>query len=321
MFKIWVAGCCIGGLVACTGPGHRAWWRELPAPSGPLAEYRFDWELSGDPELAPLQVFDDGRHTWLQYPVDTPVPAVFERHSGGDRLLYPEREAGYLRIQGVPAHLVIRGAQQWAHARRAGSAPPVAAQAAPESVAASAAASPFPASAAAASPILGVPAPAPTASSVALAAPALSMPVATRSDPIQPVATQPAATPPAATQPPAMQPAATQPTVARPVPPQAGPDAGFRVAPADGTLRKALAGWAHDAGWVFDAEHWAVDVDIPIAGTAVFPGAFKEAVRSVLAATELGDRPLQPCFYANQVLRVIPLAQRCDRTAAPGDDA
>jgi hypothetical protein len=39
------------------------------------------------------------------------------------------------------------------------------------------------------------------------------------------------------------------------------------------------------------------------------------AVRHLLAATELSERPLQPCFYSNQVLRVVPYAQACDRTA------
>lgn len=89
----------------------------------------------------------------------------------------------------------------------------------------------------------------------------------------------------------------------------------FQVSPADENIRKALGRWARDAGWVFKAEHWAVDVDIPLAGSAVLGDEFRPAVRALLAATELGERPLQPCFYANRVLRVIPLAQRCDRTA------
>jgi hypothetical protein len=38
----------------------------------------------------------------------------------------------------------------------------------------------------------------------------------------------------------------------------------------------------------------------------------------LIEATELSDRPLQPCFYANQVLRVVPLAEACDRTLAEG---
>ncbi|MEK0076551.1 toxin co-regulated pilus biosynthesis Q family protein, partial [Bordetella pertussis] len=103
-------------------------------------------------------------------------------------------------------------------------------------------------------------------------------------------------------------------------PPSRPPPPRFRAAPPDLTLRAVLARWARAAGWTFEAEHWALDVDIPLAGKAELPGDFKTAVRALLAATELSERPAQPCFYANRVLRVVPLAQACDRTraAAPG---
>jgi hypothetical protein len=91
----------------------------------------------------------------------------------------------------------------------------------------------------------------------------------------------------------------------------------FEVSPKDDTLRAALARWARIAGWTFDVEHWAVDADIPIVGSARFDASFKPAVQQLVAATELADRPLQPCFYSNQVLRIVPYAQSCDRTAGP----
>jgi hypothetical protein len=75
------------------------------------------------------------------------------------------------------------------------------------------------------------------------------------------------------------------------------------------------------AGWTFQPQHWAVDVDIPLSATAEFSGDFKSAVRDLLGATELAEKPLQPCFYGNKVLRVVPLAQSCTRTAAPGGAA
>src|SRR3546814_2775324 len=31
-----------------------------------LAEFSFEWELSGSREVAPLQIFDDGQRTWLR---------------------------------------------------------------------------------------------------------------------------------------------------------------------------------------------------------------------------------------------------------------
>ncbi|WP_262393781.1 toxin co-regulated pilus biosynthesis Q family protein, partial [Bordetella pertussis] len=90
------------------------------------------------------------------------------------------------------------------------------------------------------------------------------------------------------------------------------------AAPPDLTLRAVLARWARAAGWTFEAEHWALDVDIPLAGKAELPGDFKTAVRALLAATELSERPAQPCFYANRVLRVVPLAQAWGLSLALG---
>src|SRR5690606_33333346 len=60
----------------------------------------------------------------------------------------------------------------------------------------------------------------------------------------------------------------------------------FRVSPQDGNLRLVLGRWAASSGWTFDAEHWAVDVDIPIVGSASFESGFEEAVQQLLAATE-----------------------------------
>ena len=93
----------------------------------------------------------------------------------------------------------------------------------------------------------------------------------------------------------------------------------FHTGPSDDTLRAVLSRWALAAGWTFQPQHWAVDVDIPLAGAAEFPADFKSAVRELLATTKLADRPLQPCFYTNQVLRVVSLTQSCDRSAqCPG---
>ena len=99
------------------------------------------------------------------------------------------------------------------------------------------------------------------------------------------------------------------------------PGASYSVDRADGHMRRTVARWAQQAGWVFQAEHWSVDVDIPVVGDAVFDMPFEQAVQSLLAATELSDRPLQPCFYSNKVVRVVAFAQACDRTAPPGERA
>lgn len=98
----------------------------------------------------------------------------------------------------------------------------------------------------------------------------------------------------------------------------APPVASFEVKTSDRSVREALSRWAKAAGWVHEPAHWALDKDFPIAAAAgpeVFGPDFKGAVRVLLSSTELTDRPVQPCFYTNHVVRVIPKAELCDKTA------
>lgn len=88
------------------------------------------------------------------------------------------------------------------------------------------------------------------------------------------------------------------------------------VSSKDRTIREALKSWSNIASWTFEPEHWAVSVDIPITAGAPFSGDFKTAVRQLIATTELGDTPLQPCFYTNRVVRVVPINQVCDQMSA-----
>lgn len=79
----------LAGLAGCAAwpsarPATEAAWRSAAAAS---REYDFGWRLSGDPAVAPLQVFDDGREIWLQFAPDQPVPAIFGVDPGGMRVL------------------------------------------------------------------------------------------------------------------------------------------------------------------------------------------------------------------------------------------
>lgn len=108
---------------------------------------------------------------------------------------------------------------------------------------------------------------------------------------------------------------ATTALVAVPAPPE--PPV-FEVTAKDVTVRDVLVRWSMAAGWTHSASHWTINRDFPIAGTAdasVFGADFKEATRRLLSSTELTDRPVQPCFYTNKILRVVPKAELCDRTA------
>ncbi|QII86319.1 TrbG/VirB9 family P-type conjugative transfer protein [Bordetella hinzii] len=213
-----------------------AHWRVAPD------HFDFNWQLSGDPEVAPLQVFAGGQEIWLQFAPGQELPAIFGQAPAGEQPLAYQRRDPYVVLPGQWRALVLRGGRQVAYARRAGEPAPLAPD--PE--------------------VLRLPPPDP-------------------------------------------------PAAVTPAPPSAAAPA-FFAGPPDTTLRAVLARWAAQAGWTFSAEHWALNADIPLQGQARFEGEFKTAVRELLRATELADRPLQPCFYANQVLRVVPLAQSCDRS-------
>ena len=83
----------------------------------------------------------------------------------------------------------------------------------------------------------------------------------------------------------------------------------------DRTVRRVVERWSQQAGWTFGTEHWAVESDLPVMAGASVKGDFRAAIRTLLSSSELTDTPLQPCFYSNGVLRVIPRAEKCDRMA------
>ncbi len=268
-------------LAACTPSLRWPWPASTPAAaSAPQAapaqgaRYSFAWRLSGDRAVAPLQVFDDGRRTWLQFSESQAVPAIFARGGEGEQLLDYTRQGPYVVLPGVWPELVLRGGSLVGHVRR------MAAESAGGPVAPGVQGG------------LGAP-PAPALPPVS-AAPAAAAPDA--ADAIPPEAHAAALTAPSFPDPPS----------------QAPPS--FQAGPQDRTMRAALDRWAKSAGWTFEPEHWVVDVDIPLAGSASFEAEFKSAVRELLASTELGERPLQPCFYSNKVLRIVPYAQPCDRS-------
>ncbi|AVG38430.1 MULTISPECIES: TcpQ domain-containing protein [Achromobacter] len=266
---------CLG---ACTGvgksPAAATWEASRQASQG----FRFDWQLSGDPAVAPMQVFDDGKETWLQFAPGQALPAIFGVGSDGERALPYLRRDPYVVLAGGWSGLLFRGGRLTARAQRLQAV----AEAKPGHESASSTAD------AVAEPV------GPTRP-VEPAAPAIGTLQA--AGPLALASSSTAASAPASA-------SASQPV--------------YRAAPPDATLRAVLARWASLSGWTFQAQHWAVDVDIPLSAAAEFSGDFKSAVRELLGATELAEKPLQPCFYGNRVLRVVPLAQSCTRMAAPG---
>ncbi|NYT57448.1 TcpQ domain-containing protein [Alcaligenaceae bacterium] len=242
----------------------------------PLIQYSFDWQLSGSRKVAPLQIFDDGRRTWLQFAPQQAVPAIFELAAGGARPLSYTREGPYIVLAGIWPQLMFRGGNLQSLANRGISKE---------------------------SPAL----PVQDDQALSPATPAQPADIA-----LLDVSTAPEM--PAQTHIPEVQ---VEVMAEAQVAVVAAPEPHYDVSPHDQTLRAALARWADRAGWTFEPEHWTPDVDIPIVGSASFDLPFKQAVQELVAATELADRPLQPCFYSNRVLRVVPFAQSCDRTVGP----
>lgn len=365
MVRFFAAVTALALLPACSHlpelPSFAFLKREQVEPAA--AVYHFDWELSGNRAVAPLQVFDDGRRTWLQFAPQQAVPAIFG-HGAEDGAplgraplsrapLAYAHEGPYVVLPGVWPRLVLRGGGRESILRRlapagqggsggeAGKAAAVSAADAPVADASAVGTSAMGASAVDAStagmPAVGALVAGASAAVSAVNASAVDTPaVAIAAEAIPAASAVPASL--AAQAPAAVDRAPALATAPVPVPApdadaiaqltavsfqsgMAHPDAAgdpverYEVSPADQTLRAALDRWARVAGWTFQPEHWAVDADIPIVGSARFEQPFKLAVRELVASTEMADRPLQPCFYSNRVLRIVPYAQRCDRGA------
>jgi len=249
----------LGGCASL--PDLAQWVRPSAAGASASSEgrFRFDWRMSGDPEVAPAQVFDNGRRMWLQFEPGQAIPAIFGRkEEGGYQLLDYRREGPYVVLEAVWRSLQLRGGALVSDIELLDGM--------------------------AAAPSIPVLAPTP------------------------PPAEEPQAQGVASAESPAVPSTIHEPDVGTV----------YEVGPADQNMRRALAKWAGHAGWTFDVEHWAVDADIPLTGSAQFRSNFKQAVQALMQATELGDRPLQPCFYSNKVLRIVPYAQPCNRLAVAG---
>jgi Toxin co-regulated pilus biosynthesis protein Q len=258
MLRTWTGSAflvLVLSLQACAGSA--AGWNISPRDNPgatPKGALDFSWRLSGDRGVAPLQVFSDSTHTWLQWQTGQVLPAIFGLTEVGEQLLSYERHGPYAKLEGAWTRLVFRGAHQQAQARRSSS--PATSQIGMVTTNPSSSLKQRPS----------------TPQSIAIAAETIK--------------------------------STTQPF--------------YAVTATDVNLRQTLARWSGLSGWRFQAEHWAVDVDIPLTATANFSDDFVGSVRALIEATELSDRPLQPCFYANQVLRVVPLAEACDRTLTEG---
>jgi hypothetical protein len=274
--------------------------------------YDFAYRVSGDRRVAPVQVFDDGQSTFVQFKAGQTVPAIFRVGDGGEQLAPSTLRGGYVVLAGTASEWVMRIGSAVSAAQYEGDAREG------RSGVGAARGNAFDLSDDATWTAGDVRGSGARGASTAVAEDTRRVssmsPDELRGARSGQPTTRGARTVSAGGQaaPASLRPAAL--AAYAPATPMR-PSAAFDASTADPTMRAVLTRWAKLAGWSFDAQHWTVDVDIPLAGTASFGADFKSAVRDLLASTELSTRPLQPCFYSNQVLRVIPLAEACNRTA------
>ena len=306
MIRIVTTLACAIGLSACaTLPD----WAVAPAflnsdTAADAGHYSFDWQLSGERQLAPLQVFDNGNKTWLQFMPGQIVPAIFRRTQSGEQPLSYTRRGDYLVTDGVWPELSFRGGSARAVARKKaepdvvdvpGIDPQVDSVSEPFAVETPAVTNnqeaPEPILHKATKLVVDSSAPKQRSSTVTDDVQHFTRASFETLDPV------PLLTPSDAL-----------------VVQDDKPVVSYGITLQDKNMRRALHRWAVLANWAFEPEHWAVDVDIPVSGEALFAGSFQDAVQDLLSATELSERPLRPCFYSNRVLRVVSYAQSCDRS-------
>lgn len=66
--------------------------------------FNFNYAIAGDAIARPLQVFDDGKKTYLQYRPNQDIPAFIS--SVGGQLMFPTQEGPYTVLNGVPRDFV-----------------------------------------------------------------------------------------------------------------------------------------------------------------------------------------------------------------------
>jgi hypothetical protein len=78
----------------------------LTASGSPLDRFSFDYAVQGDARAKPLQVFDDGQKTYLQYRSTDDIPAFISAQGG--QLLMPRQEGPYTVINGTPKDFIAQ---------------------------------------------------------------------------------------------------------------------------------------------------------------------------------------------------------------------
>lgn len=73
-----------------------------------LGRFDFGYLASGDSQIRPVQVFDDGHDTFLQFRPGATVPAIFGNSADGPQLLTPQQQGPYLKLPELHPRLLLQ---------------------------------------------------------------------------------------------------------------------------------------------------------------------------------------------------------------------
>lgn len=287
-------------LSACTAPNNTSWWDELGsvASSHHSNKFSFEWQLVGDQSIAPHHIFSSNEQVWMLYPAVQSPPVVTQVGDLKKQPLILGQQGSYWVVNSSAKALRFQhGAQlAWAYLAEARYLVQPEIEVALKQSEAS----------------LGVDTTSPDAL-LTQHVPILHTALAESTIAVSNQTPEPVAIPKPANTDFAVREASSLATEASAV--EVANTTlermSYKALVKDQNLRQVLHRWAKNSNWTFEAEHWAVDVDLPITADFHIHGDFSEAVQALVASTWLGSHPLKPCFYSNQVLRIIRGAQRC----------
>src|SRR5690625_2699127 len=81
--------------------------------------FDFNWQLSGDPAVAPLQIFNNRRQVWLQFDPNQHLPAIFAYRNGQQHAVRYQRYPPYVVVEGDWQVLLFQGGHLQAVAQHA----------------------------------------------------------------------------------------------------------------------------------------------------------------------------------------------------------
>ncbi len=74
------------------------------------SQFNWDYSYNGDKAILPLHMFDDGKFTYLDFPLNAPIPAVFmiDNSAGKEAVLNVRMQGHYLLIETVAPQFTLR---------------------------------------------------------------------------------------------------------------------------------------------------------------------------------------------------------------------